>query len=164
MRCPTVSAGWVDSGLQEEPELEQAVDDRIQDFPAALCLLCRDRRTDEVYEVFELPGCGGIPDHGEGEVAGCGRDGGEADLYRERGCVFAQPDEPTGHRPGPGCFRVGGPVAAVGRLQVGWDQALDHLAEQVAVLVAEHLLQPSAGQRERAVAVCQRHPILEGVD
>jgi hypothetical protein len=52
----------------------------------------------------------------------------------------------------------------VGRLQVGWDQALDRLAKQLAVLVAEHLFQPSAGQRERAVAVCQRYPILESVD
>ena len=78
--------------------------------------------------------------------------------------AFAQPDEPVGHRPGPGCPRVSGPLAAVGRLQVGWDQAPDHLAGQLAVLVAEHLLQPSAGQHECAVAVYQRHPILESAD
>ncbi len=55
-------------------------------------------------------------------------------------------------------------MAAVSRLQVGWYKELNRLAEQLAVLVAEHFLQPSAGQREHAVVVCQRQPILESVE
>ena len=45
---PNRVRGQVDSGLQEEPELEQAGDDRVQEFPAVVCLRCRDRRPGEV--------------------------------------------------------------------------------------------------------------------
>jgi hypothetical protein len=42
--------------------------------------------------------------------------------------------------------------------QFGGHQQLGRAADQLAVLVAEHLLQPQVGQRERAVDVCQRYP------
>ena len=90
----------------------------------------------------------------------------EADLGRERGPVFAQRDQPRpgAHRPGPGCLGVAGPVMAVSGLQGGGHQGLDRAAGQLAGRVAEHLLQPQVGQRERAAAVGQRHPVLQRVD
>jgi hypothetical protein len=112
------------------------------------------------------PGLGDFPDHDDGELAGCGRDRAEADLGRERDALFAQPDQPRpgAHQPGPGCEGVAGRVAAGGRLQVDGEEDLDRLAEQLGVLVAEHLLQPRVGRCDRAVVVGQRHPVLEGVD
>ena len=65
---------------------------------------------------------------------------------------------------GPGCLGVGGPVAAVSRAQIGGDQGFDRAAGQLAVRIAEHLLQPQVGQRERSAAAGQRHPILQRVD
>ena len=41
---PDRVSGWVDGDLQEEPDLKQAGDDRVREFPAALCLLCCGRR------------------------------------------------------------------------------------------------------------------------
>jgi hypothetical protein len=55
-------------------------------------------------------------------------------------------------------------VAAVSGLKAGGHQGLDRAADQLGMLVAEHLHQPQADQRERAAAVGQRHPVRERVD
>ena len=52
----------------------------------------------------------------------------------------------------------------MGQLQVGGDQALDRVADQFGVGIAEHFLQPPVGEHERAVTVGQRDPVVEGVD
>ena len=144
----------------------QASGDRVEKFLAVVCLPGRDCGPGEVGEVGELAGHGDVADNGEGEGAGRGRHRAEADLGREGGPVFAQRDQPCpgAHRPGPGCPGVGGPVAAVSSLKAGGDQGLDRAAGQLAVRVAEHLLQPQVGQRERAATVGQRHPVLQRVD
>ena len=84
-----------------------------------------------------------------------------ADLIVEqvRGSLQAQPDVVQA-----GGDRVEKLLAAVTCLKVDGHQGLDPAADQLGVLVAEHLLQPQVGQRERATAVGQRHPVVQRVD
>src|ERR1035437_9575510 len=83
---PGRAGGQVDGGLQAETDVVQGGDDRIEEFLAAMGLL----------------GAGGdVPDHGQGQPAGLGRERAEADLGRERGRGPAPRRGPAG-RPRPG--------------------------------------------------------------
>jgi hypothetical protein len=70
-------------GLQADPHTEKAGDDGVEQFPAALLVLCCARSPGQAGEVRQPPGRGEVADDGEGEVAGRGRDRGKADLGRE---------------------------------------------------------------------------------
>ena len=54
-------------------------------------------------------------------------------------------------------------MAAVRLLKGRWHEGFDRVAGQLAAVVAEHVLQPRADHRDRAVAVCQRHCVLQRV-
>jgi hypothetical protein len=147
-------------------DIEQAGDHPVEQVLAAVRLLRGDSRPGDAHQVIALAGLGEVTDHGQGEVTGRGRHRAEAHLDRERGAVLAQPDQrcPITHRPGPGRPRVTGPVAAVGRPQVGRDERLNWTAGQVGVPIAKHLRYPAVDQDQPAIAVGQRHPVGERVD
>ena len=144
-------AGQVGGGLQADADLEKVGDDRVEEFLAAMH---PPGGSSGGVNVGEAADRGHVPHHGQGEPAGGGLHGAEADLHREGRPVFVQPGQQGAgaHRPGPG------------GLQVGGNQALQRLAGQFGGRVAEHLLQAPASQHERAFAVGQRHPVAERLD
>jgi len=151
------------SGLQADPHAEEAGNDRVEQFPGAASVLGCAGGAGQASGVFGPPGHGEVAYGGESEVAGRAGDRVEADLGQEGGPILAQPHErpPGVNRPVRRCPRVLGTAAAVGHLLPGRDERLDLVAEQLAVLVAEHLLQRRAGQFDRAVGVGQHRPISE---
>ena len=95
------------AALQADADLVEAGDDRVEEVLAAAYLLRGGRGRVKVGEAADG---GHVPDHDEGETAGSGRHGAQADLDREGGPVLAQPrqQDSGAHRPGPGGLQVGG--------------------------------------------------------
>jgi hypothetical protein len=61
-------------------------------------------------------------------------------------------------------LQIPGPVAAVGRSQIGRDEGFDRLADQLSAVTAERVLYPPADRRQSAILAGQRQPVGQGVD
>ena len=158
---PGVVCGQAFGGLEAEPGVEEAGDDRVQQLQ--VLLLGLSGVPGHPGEVIESAGSGDVADDGEGELPRRSGHWGEADPDGERAAVLAQPGQlhARAHRPGRRRPRPGGPVPAVRLLKARGHEGLGWEAGHLAGAVAEHILQPRAGCRDRPVAVGQRHRVLE---
>jgi hypothetical protein len=144
--------GQAFGGLEAEPSVEQAGDDRVQQ-PQVLPV-GRGGVPGHPGEVIEPAGPGDVADDGEGELPGRGGHRGEADPDGERGAVLAQPGQlhARAHRPGRRRPRPGGPVPAVRLLKACGHEGLGRETDHLAGTVAEHALQASAREADAGVA------------
>jgi hypothetical protein len=139
---PGVVCGQAFGGLEAEPGVEEADDDRVQQLqvpPLGLSGV-----PGHPGEVIESAGSGDVADDGKGELPGRGGHRGEADPDGERGAVLAQPGQlnARAHRPGRRRLRPGGPVPTVRLLKACGNEGIYRKAGHLAGTVAEHVLQP----------------------
>ena len=95
--------------LEDEADVEEDAGDVVEEIAGGLLGLGGG----EAGAFFKAAGDGDVADDGQGEPAGGGLEGTEADLGGEGGSAFAQPGQPGPgpRRPGSRSLRVAGPAA-----------------------------------------------------